>query len=293
MSLFDLVIYHSECFDGLASAWVYRKYFDSKYVLKETLYLPLTYGKPLVIPPGRADREVLIVDCCPSPDIIETLKSTSKRVVVLDHHETNQTLISKLQGIESVFDMSRSGCQITWDYFFPGEPRPKIINYIGDRDLWTHKLPHTHEINKYIYSLPITFDTLDTLHVGWNTIHGESFYISTGKVLKEQYDEQVKKLAGGFVPASFTDKEGRAYPISIGDCPWMFRSDVGSFLYEKYPKVEFVLLYTYYANTKKFAVSFRGRGGCPNLALLAKQYGGGGHHCASGCSLENLNNVVF
>ena len=32
--------------------------------------------------------------------------------------------------------MTRCGCQIAWDAFYEGEPRPMFIDYIGQGDLW-------------------------------------------------------------------------------------------------------------------------------------------------------------
>src|SRR5690606_32028649 len=61
------------------------------------------------------------------------------------------------------FDMKRSGAGMAWDYFHPGVERPWLFNYLEDRDLWLHKLPHTHEINLALSAYEFNFQIWDQL----------------------------------------------------------------------------------------------------------------------------------
>ena len=59
------------------------------------------------------------------------------------------------------FDMGRSGAVLAWDYFFggpsTGRPRPWIVEYVQDRDLWAWKLPRSKEVSAYLRSLEANF----------------------------------------------------------------------------------------------------------------------------------------
>lgn len=50
-----------------------------------------------------------------------------------------------------------------WDYLFPGEDRPLLLNHVEDRDLWRFKLAGTREIQAFIFSHEYRFDQWDRL----------------------------------------------------------------------------------------------------------------------------------
>ena len=119
------VLYHANCDDGFGAAWAARKKLGDAAV-----YVPVKYGDPL--PPTVTGERVYVVDFSYPRDVLETLADRCK-VVVLDHHKTAQEDLADLPFAE--FDMERSGAGMTWDYFFPGQPRPPLIDHIEDRDL--------------------------------------------------------------------------------------------------------------------------------------------------------------
>ena len=68
---------------------------------------------------------VIFVDLCPKIDYLLDLLKIAKNVVILDHHKSSEKMIldntELLSGIPNLyieFDMGRSGCQMSWDYFF-------------------------------------------------------------------------------------------------------------------------------------------------------------------------------
>ena len=96
----------------------------------------------------------------PKINYLIELVSKAKNVVILDHHKSSESMIvenkDKLDLIPNLyieFDMNRSGCQMSWDYFFDNAPRPFFIDYMGDRDLWTWKLSNSKEINIGLWEL--------------------------------------------------------------------------------------------------------------------------------------------
>jgi hypothetical protein len=62
--------------------------------------------------------------------------------------------------------MDRSGAGMSWDHFFPGEPRPWFIDYIEDRDIWKWEHIHSREALAFIDTMPKTFETYDNLAEG-------------------------------------------------------------------------------------------------------------------------------
>lgn len=151
----DIVIYHANCADGFCAAWVASKcYPDAEFHAAQ-------YGME---PPEVAGRHVLVVDFSYPRETLLRMRDEAASLLVLDHHKSAQ---EALEGLDfCVFDMERSGAGITWDVLFPGEPRPRLVDYVEDRDLWRHKLPDTKSINAVVKMTDPTFEAwgaLDTM----------------------------------------------------------------------------------------------------------------------------------
>jgi hypothetical protein len=149
MNKLPVVFYHGNCADGMGAALAY-------YVSKGTAeFQPCYYGIDINCDGIDPNTEVYFLDFVPSKEVLIKLSLEAKQITILDHHVTAQKILEEIKDnrkIHAVFDMNRSGAGITWDYFNPGKPRPALINYIEDRDLWKFVLPYSREVNAYINS---------------------------------------------------------------------------------------------------------------------------------------------
>jgi len=177
-----LCIHHSPCADGFGSAWVVNRFCKEHLIPVE--FHPGVYQNP---PPDVTDRHVLLVDFSYKMDVLAEMHYQSRSLLVLDHHKTAKDDLSTLllapplaemvevwadehrhYSAHALFDMNRSGAGITWDYFYPGKTRPRLIDHIEDRDLWKFALPGTREINANVFSYPYDFVMWDFLMARWN-----------------------------------------------------------------------------------------------------------------------------
>ena len=151
-----LCIYHRNCADGFGAAWVVRKFFGSDGVD----FYAASYGS---LPPDVAGRDVIIVDFSYKRPVLDDMALTATTILILDHHKTaaedlapfaieecggGRFVYADIGGvwrgfdelnrpkIAALFNMGKSGAGITWDFFFPNQPRLALINHIEDRDLW-------------------------------------------------------------------------------------------------------------------------------------------------------------
>ena len=123
--------------DGLAAAWIFVHQF------KECPVIGCKHGKP---PPDISNQHVVIVDFSFPREQLIVLTTKNKSVIVLDHHKSaERDLIDlNISNITTIFDMSRSGCQLAYDYIYgEGLNRPCFLDIIADRDLWTWRIPET------------------------------------------------------------------------------------------------------------------------------------------------------
>src|SRR6185312_10635161 len=158
-----ICIYHGNCADGFTAAWVVRKALG-----EDVEFHAGVYGNA---PPDVSGRDVLMVDFSYKRPALMKMARRANSVLILDHHKTAAEDLAgfpvavEIQGekIAAVFDMNRSGAQVTWDFFNPGESRPLLVDYTGDRDLWRFNLPLSRDVNAFVFAHEYRFDIWDHL----------------------------------------------------------------------------------------------------------------------------------
>ena len=72
----------------------------------------------------------------------------AKSVVFIDHHITIRDDVAKIKkelnkekNINIIYNEKKSGCLLTWEFFYPRVKRPLMIKYINDNDtgIWKYK----------------------------------------------------------------------------------------------------------------------------------------------------------
>lgn len=260
------VLYHNDD-DGFASALAaWLRYGDTG-----AHYIEVRYGQPVpVIPEGT--EELFIVDFSYSRGLCDQL-AEKYRLVVLDHHESAQAALQDAP--YAIFDMSKAGCELAWEYFFPAEPLPELLAYVADRDLWKWELPLSKDVNAWIASLPNRFDEWAALALGG--INQEM--IMCGQAIRSIQDKLVTVMADG---AGTTTIHG--HPAVVVNSTPALHSELAERLLQRHPEAALVAIYQDQANgTRKY--SLRTNRTDLDLSAIARQYGGGGHRKAAGFEL--------
>ena len=269
-----LVIYHSGCADGFGAAYaVWKLSGDS------CDYFPGVYQED---PPDVTGRQVFLVDFSYKRPVLEKLAETAACVMVLDHHASANADLAPYQRergqppsaglsdkIEVVFDQSRSGAVIAWEWFNPDTEIPDLLLYIQDRDLWKFDLPHSREISMALHSYPQDFAVWDTLMDQTERLYHE------GIAIKRWYDKALQSLlktARRLVIGGFT--------VPAVNANFIFSSDLGNLLSEGEP---FAAVYVDGPKGRTFSLRSSKTG--MNVAEIAERYGGGGHVHAAGFQL--------
>ena len=120
-----ICIYHGNCPDGFASAWVVNQYYQD-----DIDFYPGVYGN---IPPDVKNKDVIMVDFSYKKHVMLNMINDANSILVIDHHTTAKDELIGLdenQKVELVFDMEHSGCILTWNYFFPDKNPPELMRQI-------------------------------------------------------------------------------------------------------------------------------------------------------------------
>lgn len=254
----QLVLYHGQCLDGFAAAWVAFHKFGGA-----AEYRAVQYGDALAIP--VEGRDVVILDFAyPRAQLLE-MKERAASLLVLDHHSTAQ---QDLAGLDfAIFDLERSGCTLAWDHYFPGEGRPWLLPYVEDKDLWRWKLPDSEAVTAALQSYSRSFKT-------WEKISkkGVEALVAEGRPIL-RYKNRLIETAASRV--KMIDLDGHRIPM-VTSC--VLQSEIGGRISKDHPFVAIV-----FETDRRRVWSLRSheKSGV-NVAEIAKRHGGGGHPNAAG-----------
>jgi len=288
-----LCIYHANCADGMTAAWAVMRALGHDRVD----FFPGEYQR---LPPPVYDRDVILVDFSYKRHVLRDMTPLAKSILILDHHKSAQEELEGLPtapqcyaewrarleegdnpSVAALFDMNRSGAGITWDFFHPAPlPRPALVDYVEDRDLWRFALPESREINAAVGSYELSLHQMDMLHsilsgdISCGTRHelvvgGRAILRKNARDLEQILSTTTRRMTIGGVQ------------VEVANLPFSMTSDGANILANR----SIVGFAASYADTEKGRVfSLRSVGGY-DVSKIAEAYGGGGHAKAAGFTM--------
>jgi oligoribonuclease NrnB/cAMP/cGMP phosphodiesterase (DHH superfamily) len=287
----DICVYHGGCDDGFGAAWVVRKKWGDT-----VQFVPGAYGG-FEWPANIIGKNILFVDFSlkrePMRNLINGFNDAGPpaSVVVLDHHKTAEVelawwtmpeltlthaditpLLAEMPGPAciAVFDMERSGARLAWDFCFPGEQVPKLIEHIEDRDLWRFRYDTTHYVSAALRTYPHDFDVWDGLvtNVGRLAIEGSTILRGHRKNIEQFISNRYWRDVGG-------------HRVPVVNVPYHYASDCADAILKAEPAAPFAASYFDRADGKR-QWSLRSADDRIDVSDVAKAKGGGGHRNAAG-----------
>lgn len=280
-----LCIYHKNCPDGFAAAWVVWL-AHGQHNHRGVEFMQADYGDPV---PDLSGRDVFIVDFSWAPEILLPAIETAGRVVLIDHHKTAYE--SWKQGVvvpdnlDMRIDTRFSGAVLVWNVLLKDPDSsyvpalPYLFRVLQDYDLYTLELEGTKDIVTALRPI----------------VQAKNFELFREYVLREESSPVFDQLrAEGRSINAYREMELRemlrrntAYQwmfgyegIPVCNVPYEYRDLAGEILSKDKP---FSVTYDDWLSrgTRKFSLrSTKGVG--MDVEALAKFEGGGGHkHAAS------------
>lgn len=270
-----LCIYHHVCADGFAVAWVVCKALSDNG--KAVDFHPGVYGDD---PPDVTDRDVILVDFSYKRPALLRMSEQARSILILDHHVTAQDeLVDLPDNVRTVFDSTKCGAMIAWQFFFGDRPEPMLLRHIQDRDLWQWKLPMTREIMAALYSYPMDFDTWDMLmRKPLRDLERE------GRAIARQQEQHVTALVENLTRWVHFG----VVPVPAANVPWFYASEVGERLAQGNP---FAAVYQDDEQGRKW--SLRSVPDGFDVSIIASAFGGGGHRHAAGFRMTREEAAAF
>lgn len=180
----NVILYHANCLDGIAAAHACWKHFGS-----DAQYVAMHYDQPL---PELVEKDVYMVDWSVKATVMDSILKVANSVTVIDHHKSAEEELKpyfKNGDIDGIFDMSKSGCVLTWEWFFPIAKVPLLYRYIQDRDIWKWNLEGTKEICNALFArMPMSISEFNAFYAN-NNVHPlleEGLFLETIALKKQE-----------------------------------------------------------------------------------------------------------
>lgn len=259
-----LIIYHAPCTDGFGAAYAAWLQFGN-----EADYLPAAHGRyPDIDVTGRV---VFVLDFSfPKETMLEMAKK-AKVFQVIDHHKTAKEAVGDLPG--AIFDMTKSGARLAWEFFHPTKPVPRLIQYIEDRDLWKWQYkPDSEFVLCYLDTVEYSFEEWHRVRLELDTYAGYAELKRTGAVMRQKEAWLAANQAKDGEPVLINGIEGTRY-----NGGGMFTNDIAHEFYEK--NGTFGMLWR--IEKGQLRVAFRSQ--TMDVSQLARKFwrNGGGHAAAA------------
>jgi len=264
----DCVIYHANCTDGFGSAFSAWKLLGNR-----AEYHARSHGDK---PPNVKGKNVVILDFSFDNKTTKKLIKEANNLLVIDHHKSAMVELHDISN--AIFDMSKSGATMAWEFFHPGKEPPKFIQYITDRDLWKWELPYSKEFSAAFDMVPFEFEEFEKYEddsVFDDAVKRGSFILAYSKTV-------VKKVCEKAVSRKYKGMD----VLVVNSSHWM--SEIGAKLS---PDCDFALIWYYDHNEQRTKVSLRAFHDHIDVSEIAKAFKGGGHKKAGGFTLPKDQHV--
>lgn len=298
MNQIDNIVYHADCADGMAAAWVARSFVkitrpDSIINLIPLFHNEKAEDKFALTPPGTEVHLHILDITIPFESLLAIRKKTGIRsLTYLDHHVTGADDVSDAQEFFSTYlsdDRLKcvyrngdgiSGATLAWEHYFPGRVVPAAIRAVADRDTWTFAIPCSKAFHAYAVMAIDKAEEWDYVFDCGNyssIVHmGRAILRYTDNVAK-RYSNPIKQL-----PIMYGEHKGAFVNVNRENV-----SDTCQTTLEDAPDLKFVICFQWNPTYYKF--DFRSRKGedAFHCANIAKLFGGGGHAPAAGVEIPH------
>jgi len=286
--LYDIILFHYPCQDGLTSAWVAHNFHNNQN--KEIELYPIQHGKEINLK-RLINKKVICCDYAPPLQVLNEIEKIASSITIIDHHISSQkALVDKTYAI---FDMNKSGVGLTWDYFYPDNHIPLFLEMVQDRDIWSWKIPYSREFTSgfstvcssiNMYDFDKLFELCYELYTNDSRIN---FYIDIGNIINKSNLLKCKYLA---LDHSKKINKYNNYNVCIVNCSSELSSDLGNMLAST-DNIDFAALWRYNHPKEEYYISLRSDDKV-DVSIVAKEFGGGGHKNAAGFSTK-INPVIL
>jgi len=246
----------------------------------------INYGEPVPWELIEQAQHVIMVDFSLDRDSMLRI-ADGRRFTWIDHHVSAlENMAEHAPHWEGLQRLDEAACVLTWQHFFPGQPVPRAIVLIGDRDIWRMAEADTRAFGEGLNQENQRPDNdklwralLDNDPVLLNGL------ISRGQVLYEARIGQLRRFA-----------RRHGYEVTFEGYRTLVVNRPGEGeLIEIIDEMGYDLAYCYVDNASNGSLFTNVMVGSRSVDVsrIALKFGGGGHKGAAGFRFERTGGLPF
>lgn len=282
--------YHNDMDGKCAGAIVYKYYkVDRDFydeIGEDCEFISINYNQDFPFETIRKDEAIIIVDFSLQKDgDFDKLLSITDNVLWIDHHksaiEKHEHLSDKVRGVRKD---GISGCELTWNFFYPRDKMPKMVEMLGCYDVWDFSA-YGDDLNK-IQTGTRLYNTKPESSIWYS-------WLSTGEF---ELDRIAEVLHKGTTALAYRDSVNASM---IKSWSWYtsfegYRAIVcnqgstSSQLFDTVDPDTYDIMMPFIFDGKQWTVSIYTKRDDIDVSEIAARYGGGGHKKAAGFQCAKL-----
>jgi oligoribonuclease NrnB/cAMP/cGMP phosphodiesterase (DHH superfamily) len=272
-------IFHHDDLDGICSAAIVNSYYNKE----DCNFISVNYKHPFPIKLVSKGEKVIIVDFSLKDNKeFNKLLDITKNVVWIDHHKT---AIEKFKGIEvpGIRKDGTAGCVLTWKYFYPNKKVPKLVDMLGDHDVWDFSKYAKEDLERLQCGIMLYNTNPESSN--WNMWLKDK----TLNLLLNQGDIALKYRTA-FYRDLVQEYSFRA-KFAGYDTVYCNAGLNGSQIFDSLKK-DYDIMLTFIFDGEKFNISLYTEKEDIDVSEIAKKHGGGGHKGAAGFNVDSLTEIL-
>lgn len=276
--------YHTDMDGKCAGAIVYKFYkrdrdFDSTNIESPCEFHSINYNNDFPFEIINPNETVIIVDFSLQKEgEFEKLKEITDKIIWIDHHKT---AIEKHKDFDckGIRKDGISGCELTWEYFYPNLDTPQVVKLLGDYDIWAFKYG---DDTNYLQTGIRLYDTNPESNMWIQWLSGNTSLnpvLGDGEISLRYRNNYYR----GLVEAWSFNVYFEGYR-----CIACNAGSVSSQLFDSVPEDSYDIMMPFVFDGKQWTVSLYTKRNNIDCSEIAKKHGGGGHKQASGFQCKEL-----
>jgi len=282
----DNIYYHGRCPDGSCALNIILYHLGCDADIQ---CIPMThpYTVDETFFDNARNKNNIMVDFSLKYNDLKRLIDVSNTFLILDHHKSAEEELRAIEDHYKIFDMNQSGAGLTWRYFFPNEPMPRVVTFIEDQDIWTFKHPDTKAFNTVFHGLDQTYQIWLKYVTDENVVNEA---IAKGRAMLEYETNLVNYVCDTHSVVKNHNVDGKILIVAyVNSC--ILSSQIGNTLLKKYPYADFSAVISIKNGRTKY--SLRSENSRYDVSSIAKSFPkGGGHRNAAGFDLNGLYDAM-
>jgi nanoRNase/pAp phosphatase (c-di-AMP/oligoRNAs hydrolase) len=199
-----LIVYHADCIDGAAAAWVIGQAKNEAISYVEYNHDDPVRAEEKVREALGEHTDLIFTDVTPNKKFLEELLADGKIIEILDHHKTAAQQLKDINHPNLTVHLdpdAPSAAKMAWQQFFPEQAPPPVIDIIDQMDGGGHGLNTPEEFAAASY---VDAKDIETPEKAMRALHGlakMTFHemAKKGHVLTAAQDTEINHLINNAV----------------------------------------------------------------------------------------------